>query len=328
VPSTALAKPLQSPGWAPTRAGQARRLLGVAESVLAPHRGSAQTLRTYRAALAAIARAAGLSCPLESVPWEALHLDALVAIASRLRTLGAKPASTNLRLIVLRKVAEELADRGCLTDAELRILRRHLRPEKAHRDPSHGRALHAGELTLLAQHFHADPLRARGLRNGAILLGAGVGAGLRRDEIARAMLADLDREAGRLRVLGKGRKPRLALLTNGARKWLDAWLEVRCEEPGPLFLRVNKAGAIEHGVALSGHAINALVGRCARTAGIGELRAHDLRRSFITLARAGGAQLDRIADLVGHSSVDTTRLYDRVSEAELRAVAELVSVPF
>lgn len=56
--------------------------------------------------------------------------------------------------------------------------------------------------------------------------------------------------------------------------------------------------------------------------------AHDLRRSFITLTRKQSAQLDRIADLVGHSSVDTTRLHDGVSKEDLRAVAEMVPVPF
>ena len=39
---------------------------------------------------------------------------------------------------------------------------------------------------------------------------------------------------------------------------------------------------------------------------------HSLRHSAATWARAGGAKLDAIADQLGHSSTDTTRVYSKI----------------
>jgi integrase len=39
---------------------------------------------------------------------------------------------------------------------------------------------------------------------------------------------------------------------------------------------------------------------------------HSLRHSAATWARAGGAKIDALADMLGHSSADTTRVYARI----------------
>ena len=41
----------------------------------------------------------------------------------------------------------------------------------------------------------------------------------------------------------------------------------------------------------------------------GTARAHGLRATYITLARAGGAELEAIADDVGHADIRMTRRY-------------------
>ena len=57
--------------------------------------------------------------------------------------------------------------------------------------------------------------RANQVRDAAVL-GVLCGAGLRRAEASALDLVDVDRDAGALRVLGKGNKERLAYVRHGA----------------------------------------------------------------------------------------------------------------
>ena len=47
----------------------------------------------------------------------------------------------------------------------------------------------------------------------------------------------------------------------------------------------------------------------ARAAGLGEVRPHDLRRSYAQLSREGGADIDQIQKTLGHASIQTTERY-------------------
>ena len=57
---------------------------------------------------------------------------------------------------------------------------------------------------------------------------------------------------------------------------------------------------------------------------------HALRHSAATWARAGGAKLDAIADMLGHSSTTTTQVYaqivDRMTENPARYLEELMGL--
>jgi integrase len=95
----------------------------------------------------------------------------------------------------------------------------------------------------------------------------------------------LDEGKGQLRVRrGKGRKPRLVSLPASALPALKDWLEVRGDEPGPLFCAVLKNGRLvrdPHGQLqeLSGSAVWAICNERGRKAGIQPLAPHDLRRT-------------------------------------------------
>lgn len=52
-----------------------------------------------------------------------------------------------------------------------------------------------------------------------------------------------------------------------------------------------------------------IVSECARAAGLGEVRPHDLRRTLAKLSRQGGAPIEQIQQLLGHASVATTERY-------------------
>jgi len=66
--------------------------------------------------------------------------------------------------------------------------------------------------------------------------------GLRRAEALHLDLEDLDREAGTVAVLGKGRSEKAKLtLPLETRNALEAWIAVRGTAPGPLFWYMNRA---------------------------------------------------------------------------------------
>lgn len=91
------------------------------------------------------------------------------------------------------------------------------------------------------------------------------------------------------------------------------WMRLRGEWPGPAFVAINRDGALER-APLSADAIRRMVAARAAAAGL-VVSSHSMRASCVTLARQRGASLDRIADHVGHRSVDTTRRYCRQLDA-------------
>ena len=57
----------------------------------------------------------------------------------------------------------------------------------------------------------------------------------------RLTLADYDPETGALTVRhGKGNKERLVYATNGGKSAIDDWLAVRGQDPGGLFVPINR----------------------------------------------------------------------------------------
>ena len=168
-----------------------------------------------------------------------------------------------------------------------------------------GRALSQGELRALFE--VCDPATVGGARNAA-LLGLLYAGGLRRAEVVGLDVSDFDPETGIIIIRGKGNKERKGFVTNGSRDALDAWLSLRGDEPGPLFLPVSQVGAIKRRRMTDG-AVAELVRRLARRAKIVRFSPHDMRRTFARLAHAGGAPLEQIQYALGHASITTTEIY-------------------
>jgi site-specific recombinase XerD len=189
-----------------------------------------------------------------------------------------------------------------------------------------GRALGAGELRALFRVCRADQ-RPSGVRDSA-LLAVLYGAGLRRSEVVALDGADYDRETGALTIRGsKGRKDRIAYATNGSRAALAAWLQVRGDQPEPLFWPIDQTGRM---VArrMTAQSLLEMLQRRARQAGVSRFSPHDLRRTFISDLLDAGADISTVAGLAGHANVQTTARYDRRGEYAKRRSAELLVVPF
>jgi integrase/recombinase XerC len=161
-----------------------------------------------------------------------------------------------------------------------------------------------------------------GIRDRAILETM-YSAGLRVAEVVALSLSDLDRPQGILRVLGKGRKERIAPVGSYALKALARWLEVRkpdttAEESDQQALFLNRFGR-----RLTTRSIGRMLEKHIATAGLStQTSPHTLRHSFATHLLDGGADLRSVQELLGHKSLTTTQIYTHVSTRRLREAYE------
>lgn len=163
-----------------------------------------------------------------------------------------------------------------------------------------------------------------GARDGAVIAVL-VGSGLRREELCGLRLCDLNMRSGRLMVQrGKGRRPRVVWVVSGL-EWIRGWLAHRGCENGPLFLHA-RGGSVQRS-PLSGRAVHRIIEVRAKQAGIEKCGPHDLRRTFATTLLDKGVDLLAVQRLLGHSSPETTAIYDRRSELGLRPVVARLKIP-
>lgn len=65
-----------------------------------------------------------------------------------------------------------------------------------------------------------------------------------------------------------------------------------------------------------------------KTVGIADVRIHDLRHTFASLLVSGGASLEMIGKLLGHSQTQTTQRYAHLMDSPLRAGVDAVASAF
>ena len=162
----------------------------------------------------------------------------------------------------------------------------------------------------------ADPL---GIRDRA-MLELFYSSGIRRTELTRLRVEDLNREHRRLRVKGKGKKERVVPVGRRAMKWAEDYLDnVR-----PLLaieLAERTFFLTGYGTGFNPDALGRLVTRYFKAAEIGRKGScHLLRHTCATHMLDGGADVRYIQQLLGHASLDTTAIYTQVSIHQLQAV--------
>ena len=136
--------------------------------------------------------------------------------------------------------------------------------------------------------------------------------GIRVGELVNLNIDDIDLEGRECIVYGKGDKERIVFLGARAIEFLEQYLGAR--RSGPVFLSLR---APHHGVKKN--ALENIVRKIAEKAGL-EKRVfpHLLRHTFATHALNKGMPLAGLCDLMGHASVETTRIYAKNSRQKLK----------
>ncbi len=145
--------------------------------------------------------------------------------------------------------------------------------------------------------------------------------GLRLNECTQLRLVDVKLTERKGMVLvqnGKGGKQRSIPLNSEARKALEAWLKVR--RSGEEYLWVAVEANDQNG--LTGRSVQRVLKRYAQDAGLEELTPHILRHTFAKNLVNRGVGLEKIAVLLGHSSLNTTRIYITPDAKDLELAVE------
>jgi integrase/recombinase XerD len=177
------------------------------------------------------------------------------------------------------------------------------------------RPLPRGEMTrLLAS---CDRSTAVGRRDLAIL-SLLVRLGLRRGEVVRLTLDDIDWAAGELIVRGKGeRHDRMPLPCDVGEALADYLSNGRpAVASRSVFIRV-----VPPIVALGRSGVSNVVLHAANRAGVHGVSAHRLRHTVATETLREGASLAEVGELLRHAHLATTAIYAKVDRERLRTLA-------
>lgn len=142
--------------------------------------------------------------------------------------------------------------------------------------------------------------------------------GLRRSEIIRLNLSDLDTESGQVTVYeSKGHKSRDLFIPEPFLSYLNEWLHVRGDMPGKIFLKVPKGGRVvrikdKKGLlrGITGQTVRDMVARRSMQLLGKHTVPTDYRRKFAAISFDLGIDISTIADDMGHSDLKTTKRYD------------------
>jgi len=126
------------------------------------------------------------------------------------------------------------------------------------------------------------------------------GTGIRREELIKLKVDDINLFSGELRVIGKGDKERIVPLTDSLINLLKQYLKTHNNHW--LFPGKNS------NTHISKRRINEIVSRW----GSG-ITPHRFRHSFATHMFENGADLKVIQDILGHENANTTQIYTKLS---------------
>ena len=220
---------------------------------------------------------------------------------------GLAPATVNLRLSPLRKLAREMADNGLL-DPTLATGIGSTRGAKQHGTRA-GNWLMKDQANALLN--APDPATLKGKRDRAILALL-IGCGLRRAELLRLGVEDIQQREGRWVIpdlIGKGNRIRTVPVPAAVKARVDDWLAAAGIREEKIFRPVNRGDRVAGQGIADEKAVWQLVLRYAREMALGKLSPHDLRRTCAKLCRKAGGDLEQIQLLLGHASIQTTERY-------------------
>ena len=280
-------------------------------------------LRVVAALLTGVDPRASRQVDLFQLHWAALRYSHTAAIRTRL-VERYSPASVNRMLSTLRGVLKEAWRLGQMS-AEDYSRACDIHNVKGSTVPR-GRELSQGEILALVQVCKSDTSPA-GVRDAAII-GLLYTCGLRRAELVALQGSDYEPESGKLIVrAGKGGKQRTVYVQGGAEHALVDWLGVRQHDSGSLFVPVLKSGRITPR-RMSAQSIYDMVKKRADQARVKDFSPHDFRRTFVGDLLERGVDIATVAKIAGHSSVDTTRRYDRRPEETKKRAAGKLHFPY
>ncbi|ALM51016.1 tyrosine recombinase XerC [Halomonas huangheensis] len=220
------------------------------------------------------------------------------------RARGLASRSLQRRRAALSRFSEFLVERGLLTHNPVTLNRGPKTPKDL------PKPLDVDQLAQFLDTPHdGSPLSVRDQAMLELLYSSG----LRLAELASLDLGDLQEQ--RVRVIGKGSRPRQVPVGKRAREALKCWLGIRstfvADDEKALFVS-------QQGRRLGHRAIQQRLVTQARRRGLPEhLHPHRLRHSFASHLLESSQDLRAVQELLGHANLSTTQVYTRLDWQQL-----------
>ncbi len=258
---------------------------------------------------------------------EAAHAFAPTAVATSLiaqyraylqTVCKLQPATINRHLVSLKRYFAWAAERGAIQRDPAKAVKlvpivrqppRHLTDQE--------------ENALVAAVTTHGPLRDRAVLTLALH------TGLRAEELCTLQRSNitLGKRSGHVAVYGKRNKYREVPLNGTARAVLGEYLPTLPTHGRWLFVS-NKQGTLPDGTKepapLTERGLGYLVAKYARLAKVDDLSPHDLRHRF-GYRMAQTVPLHRLAQIMGHDSLDTTMIYVQGTKHDLQQAVEAIA---
>lgn len=244
--------------------------------------------------------------------WAALRHEHVAALRIRLEELNYSASTINKTLSAVRGILKTCWRLG-LMDGQDYLKAVDVKGITASGLAS-GRMLNPDE--LLALKLACETTRDRAL------LATMICGGLRRDEVVKLDRASFLNDS--LLVAGKGGKSRLVPVPESASAAIKEWIAERGDEAGPLFMPVHRSGSILRR-RMSAQGIYLALRQIGQRSGIAHFSPHDLRRTVASTLLERGADIATVANVLGHASIETTRIYDRRGEKAMRLATDLLT---
>lgn len=150
-------------------------------------------------------------------------------------------------------------------------------------------------------------------------------AGTRIAEIAALDVTDvrLSARKGTVHLVGKGEKSRDVPLHATLREALAAWLAERPSKPGADSPALFTSG---RGTRMTTDALADVIAAIVKAASLDDhVTSHVLRHTFGTELTRSGVDIVTVAELMGHASLETTRLYTRPGAEDMQRAVDVLT---
>jgi len=248
------------------------------------------------------------------IDWSQMDRQWLYLAKEVLRDLS--PSSLNAIFSVIKGVAHQAWELGLIGDKPFQRIKQ-TKSLRASRVPKY-RYLQPEEISAMINECVADD-RLQGTRDAAIFALL-YGCGLRRAELVGINIDHIDTREQALLIRGKGNKERKVYVPERSWSLLHAWLCIRDNADGPVFVRIRKSNQLSD-MRLTDQAVYFLTKSWIAKSGMENFTPHDFRASFISYLLDNGEDIKTVADCVGHNDIRTTSIYDRRGERTKKQAA-------